>query len=77
MKEEEAKKKMTSNDKVPELGNHGEFENFVKEGVVFVDFFAEWCMPCLMMTPVIDELSEKFKGKITFGKGYLKKEDKA
>jgi len=58
---------MTDNDKVPELTN-GEFEEFTKKGIVLVDFFAEWCMPCLMMAPVIDELSEKFKGKIKFGK---------
>jgi thioredoxin 1 len=58
---------MTNNDKVPELSNR-EFEAFVKEGIVVVDFFADWCMPCLMMEPVTDELSEKFKGKIKFGK---------
>ena len=61
------KGKMTDNDKVPELTN-GEFEEFIKDGVVLVDFFAEWCMPCLMMGPVIDETAEKFKGKIKFGK---------
>jgi thioredoxin 1 len=61
------KSKMTVNDKVPELTN-GEFEQFTKQGIVLVDFFAEWCMPCLMMAPVIDELSDKFKGKIKFGK---------
>jgi thioredoxin 1 len=59
--------KMTNNDKVPEL-TKSEFENFIKQGLVFINFFAEWCMPCLMMDPVIDELSEKFKGKIKFGK---------
>ena len=58
---------MTNNDKVPELSN-GEFDDFVKEGVVLVDFFAEWCMPCVMMAPTIDEISEKFAGKIKVGK---------
>ncbi|MBR9701743.1 thioredoxin [Candidatus Pacearchaeota archaeon] len=54
-------------DKVPELTNNS-FDEFTKEGVVLVDFFAEWCMPCLVLAPVLDDLSDKFKGKIKFGK---------
>ena len=58
---------MADNDKVPELSK-GEFDSFKKDGLVLVDFYADWCMPCLMMAPVIDDLSEKFKGKVKFAK---------
>ena len=58
---------MTNNDKVPELIS-SEFDKFIGEGLILIDFHADWCMPCLMMEPVISELSEKFKGKIKFGK---------
>ncbi len=50
-----------------ELTN-GKFEDFTKEGLVLVDFFADWCMPCVMMGPIVDEMGEKFKGKIKVGK---------
>ncbi|MBD3238181.1 MAG: thioredoxin [Candidatus Moranbacteria bacterium] len=42
------------------------FEQQVKDhqGVVLVDFFAPWCGPCQMMAPIIDEVAEKFQGKI-------------
>ncbi len=58
---------MTNNDKVKELSN-SEFQDFIKDKIVLIDFSADWCMPCLMMDPVVDELSDKFKGKIKFGK---------
>jgi len=45
-----------------------EFENFTKEGAVLVDFYADWCMPCVMMAPIIEKLSKKFEGKIKFGR---------
>ena len=44
------------------------FEEFTKSGLVFIDFFAEWCMPCVMMGPIVEEVSESFNGKIKFGK---------
>lgn len=58
---------MTGNDIVPELTN-GEFNDFVKDGTVLIDFFADWCMPCVMMGPIIEDMAEKFNGKIKFGK---------
>ena len=50
-----------------ELTNN-DFEEFTKEGIVLIDFFADWCMPCRVMSPVIDEIEKKFEGKVKFGK---------
>lgn len=35
---------------------------------VVVDFWAPWCGPCRMIGPIIDKLSEEFKGKVKFCK---------
>jgi thioredoxin 1 len=36
--------------------------------LVLVDFFASWCGPCKMLSPIIDELAEEYEGKVKIGK---------
>ena len=48
--------------------NEKNFDETIAGGMVLVDFWAAWCMPCKMVAPVIDELAEEFDGKITFTK---------
>lgn len=48
-------------------------ENFEEEVLksdipVMVDFFAQWCGPCKMMAPAIDELAKEYEGKWKIGK---------
>lgn len=35
---------------------------------VLVDFWAEWCMPCRMLAPTIDQIAETYAGKVKVGK---------
>lgn len=48
-------------------------ENFKSEvlesdKVVLVDFWAPWCAPCRMISPIIEQVAEKMDGKMKFGK---------
>ncbi|OUL09290.1 thioredoxin [Trichococcus shcherbakoviae] len=44
------------------------FEAETKNGVALVDFWATWCGPCRMQSPIIDELDEEIGDKVTFAK---------
>lgn len=68
---EEAKKKeeLIDSPNYPIVLNENRFDKAVsKYSFLVVDCWAQWCMPCLMVHPVIESLAKKYEGKITFGK---------
>ena len=56
-----------ASDKIKTLGD-GDFDAAVKQGVVLVDFWAEWCAPCRRLAPAVDQLAEDYAGRVTVAK---------
>ena len=56
-------------DKIVQLTDSS-FENDVIKatGPVLVDFWAEWCGPCKMIAPILDEIATEYQGKVTVAK---------
>ena len=53
---------------VQELDGQG-FDRFAQQNTAaVVDVWAPWCGPCRMVSPIVDRLSERYQGKVAFGK---------
>ena len=62
-------KKIVANDseKIKILTDQN-FQHQIKNGVTLVDFWASWCMPCKMMIPILNEVSEEIPDNSSVGK---------
>ena len=54
----------------PKAVTDSDFQQEVLEAdtPVLVDFWADWCAPCKMVAPLLDELAEEYEGKVKFTK---------
>ena len=51
-----------------EVVNTNNFNDKISNGVVLVDFYADWCGPCKMITPILKDVQEELGDKVTIVK---------
>jgi thioredoxin 1 len=69
LQKEATTKAMMSSITEPIVLTDSNFANEVtKYPVMLVDFWAPWCGPCRMVSPIIEQLSREYSGKVAFGK---------
>jgi thioredoxin 1 len=49
---------------VTNVTNAADFKKTIQSGKVIVDFYADWCGPCKMQAPVLDEFAKKFPNAV-------------
>jgi thioredoxin 1 len=54
----------------------GSFEKDIQKGVMLVDFHADWCGPCRMLAPVLEEVAKAIQGRASIGKVDIDAEQK-
>ena len=58
----------TEDNKLIKSVNDETLQETIASGVTLVDFFAEWCGPCRMLGPILQEIAEKMGDKVTVAK---------
>ena len=48
--------------------NYPNFEDVLANSTVLVDFWAEWCAPCKMLDPILEQVATELQGRVKIGK---------
>ena len=46
------------------INSQTEFDTVIKNGAILIDFNAPWCAPCRLQEPILDKISDQFKGRV-------------